>query len=102
MDTKPEQVGFTANSDTPYAPIMLDLRAGPMVIEIPAEPVIGVAMDVNQRWLRDMGLPGPDAGKGGKASSAATGMGGRGASGILPPSVDDPSRHRRDPRSPVR
>jgi hypothetical protein len=66
MDTKPEQVGFTANSDTPYAPIMLDLRAGPMVIEVPAEPVIGVAMDVNQRWLGDMGLPGPDAGKGGK------------------------------------
>ena len=23
-------------------------------------------MDINQRWVADMGLPGPDAGKGGK------------------------------------
>ena len=33
--TEPEQVGFTLNSDTPYGPIPLDLRDGPMVIEVP-------------------------------------------------------------------
>ncbi len=66
LDTKPQQIGFTLNSDTPYAPLLLDLSAGPMVVELPASPLIVVAMDVNQRWVADMGIPGPDAGKGGK------------------------------------
>ncbi len=66
LDTKPQQIGFTLNSDTPYGPLLLDLSSGPFVIEIPAGPLIVVAMDVNQRWVADMGIPGPDAGKGGK------------------------------------
>ena len=66
LDTKPRHVGFTLNSDTPYGPVMLDLSQGPMVIEIPPGPLIVVAIDVNQRWVADMGVPGPDAGKGGK------------------------------------
>ena len=66
LDSKPRHVGFTLNSDTPYGPILLDLSGGPMVIEIPPGPLIVVAMDVNQRWVADMGIPGPDAGKGGK------------------------------------
>ncbi len=66
LDTKPQQIGFTLNSDTPYGPVLLDLSGGPMVIDIPAGPLIVVAMDVNQRWVADMGIPGPDAGKGGK------------------------------------
>jgi hypothetical protein len=66
LDTKPRHVIFTANSDTPYGPILLDLRGGPMTIELPAGPLIVVAIDVNQRWVADMGLPGPDAGRGGK------------------------------------
>lgn len=66
LDTKPQQIGFTLNSDTPYGPFLVDLSEGPMVIEIPAGPLIVVAMDVNQRWVADMGLPGPDGGKGGK------------------------------------
>ncbi|HEY3405615.1 MAG TPA: DUF1254 domain-containing protein [Ohtaekwangia sp.] len=66
LDTKPQQIGFTLNSDTPYGPILLDLSPGPFVIDIPAGPLIVVAMDVNQRWVADMGIPGPDAGKGGK------------------------------------
>ena len=64
--TEPEQVGFTLNSDTPYGPILLDLRDGPMVIEVPPGPLICVAFDLNQRWVADMGVPGPDAGNGGK------------------------------------
>ena len=66
QDSKPRHIGFTLNSDTPYGPIPLDLSGGPFVIELPAGPLIVVAMDVNQRWVADMGIPGPDAGKGGK------------------------------------
>jgi len=66
MDSQPRHVGFTLNSDTPYGPIVLDLSEGPMVIEVPAGPLIVVSMDINQRWVADMGIPGPDAGKGGK------------------------------------
>ena len=66
LDSKPGQIGFTLNSDTPYAPVVLDLSKGPMVVDVPAGPLIVVAMDVNQRWVADMGIPGPDEGKGGK------------------------------------
>ncbi len=66
LDTKPLQIGYTLNSDTPYGPVLLDLSKGPMVVELAAGPLIVVAMDVNQRWVADMGIPGPDAGKGGK------------------------------------
>jgi hypothetical protein len=62
----PRQVGFTLNSDTPYGSGVLDLSKGPMVIELPPGPFIGLVDDHNQGWVQDMGLPGPDAGKGGK------------------------------------
>jgi len=62
----PRQVGFTLNSDTPYGSGVLDLSKGPMVIEIPPGAFIGLVDDHNQGWVQDMGLPGPDAGKGGK------------------------------------
>lgn len=66
LDTQPKHVGFTLNSDTPYGGMLLDLRAGPLVIELPPGPMLGAALDINQRWIMDMGIPGPDAGKGGK------------------------------------
>jgi hypothetical protein len=66
LDTQPRHLIFTANSDTPYGPMPIDLRSGPVVIELPAGPLIVVAFDVNQRWVADMGVPGPDAGNGGK------------------------------------
>jgi hypothetical protein len=66
LETAPRHLGFTLNSDTPYGPIQLDLRAGPMVLELPPGPLMCAAMDLNQRWVADMGLPGPDAGRGGK------------------------------------
>lgn len=64
LDCGPEQRVFTANSDTPYGPLLLDLSIGPMVVELAPGPLIVCSMDVNQRWVADMGLPGPDAGKG--------------------------------------
>ncbi len=66
MSTLPRHLGFTLNSDTPYGGFLLDLRNGPIVVEIPAGLLLGAAMDLNQRWVADLGIPGPDAGKGGK------------------------------------
>jgi hypothetical protein len=66
LDCGPEQLVFTANSDTPYGPLLLDLSVGPLVVELAPGPLIVVSMDINQRWVADMGLPGPDAGNGGK------------------------------------
>jgi hypothetical protein len=62
----PRQVGFTLNSDTPYGSATLDLSSGPMVIDLPPGPYIGLVDDHYQGWVLDMGIPGPDAGKGGK------------------------------------
>jgi hypothetical protein len=66
LEGKPNQILFTPNSDTPYAAIPLDLSGGPITVELPPGPLIGVANDLNFRWVIDMGVPGPDAGKGGK------------------------------------
>lgn len=62
----PRQVGFTLNSDTPYGSATLDVGKEPMVVELPPGAYIGLADDHNQGWILDMGLPGPDAGQGGK------------------------------------
>lgn len=66
MSAGPRQVAFTANSDTPYGAGCVDLSAGPFVVELPAGPLIGLADDHHQGWILDMGVPGPDGGKGGK------------------------------------
>ena len=66
MAAHPLQLGFTLNSDTPYGAAVLDLQAGPIVVELPAGPYIGLVDDHHQTWIMDLGLPGPDAGKGGK------------------------------------
>jgi hypothetical protein len=66
LDTQPRHVGITLNSDTPYAPALIDVSNGPMVFELPPGPLICIAMDVNQLWIADLGLPGPAAGKGDK------------------------------------
>jgi len=66
LETRPEHVGLTLNSDTPYGPVLVDLHDEPMVVELPPGPLICIAMDVHQRWVADMGLPGPDGGKGGR------------------------------------
>jgi len=66
MSTLPRHVGFTLNSDTPYGGFLLDLRVGPIVVELPPGLLLGVSLDINQRWVADLGIPGPDGGKGGK------------------------------------
>jgi hypothetical protein len=58
---------LTANTDTVYAIAMLDLETdGPTVVEIPAGTGPGTVDDAYFRFVVDMGIPGPDRGKGGK------------------------------------
>ncbi len=66
MDGAPAQVAFTPNSDTRYAGLTIDLSDGPIVIEVPAGPIMSAVNDMNQLWVMDIGMPGPDKGKGGK------------------------------------
>jgi hypothetical protein len=74
-------VGYTLNSDTPYGSATLDLAKGPLVIELPPGAYIGLVDDHYQGWVLDMGLPGPDAGKGGKHLVLPPGFAGAAPSG---------------------
>lgn len=56
---------LTAQSTTPYAFAEVDLKDGPVVVEIPG-PVLGALNDAFFRFVSDVGLTGPDQGKGGK------------------------------------
>ena len=49
-----------------YPPFALDAPDYPVRVELEPGPLIVCSTDINQRWVADMGLPGPDAGKGGK------------------------------------
>ncbi|HVK87384.1 MAG TPA: DUF1254 domain-containing protein [Kofleriaceae bacterium] len=63
----PRHLIFTANSDTPYACAALDLAMmGPVVIDLPRGPYIGLVDDHHHRWVVDLGIPGRDAGHGGR------------------------------------
>ena len=58
---------LTANDTTPYIVATADLtKTGPMVIELPAGATAGMVDDFWQRPITDLGLPGPDKGKGAK------------------------------------
>ena len=70
---------LTANEATPYTIVNSNLaKTGPVVIEIPGGPLVGMVDDIWQRVVTDIGLPGPDKGEGGKYL-------------ILPPGVDAPA-----------
>lgn len=56
---------LTANSTTMYAFTEIDLKDGPVVVEIPAG-VLGSLDDAFFRYVTDVGVTGPDQGKGGK------------------------------------
>jgi len=56
---------LTAQSTTPYAFAEIDLKNGPVVIEIPV-PVLGCVDDAFFRFVTDIGFTGPDRGRGGK------------------------------------
>jgi hypothetical protein len=57
---------LTANTETVYGTGFLDLKGdGATVVEAPPQ-MLGAVMDTLQRWLTDVGPPGPDKGQGGK------------------------------------
>lgn len=56
---------LTPNTTTVYAFTCLDLSVGPIVFEVPPE-VLGPVDDAYFRFVTDLGLTGPDQGKGGK------------------------------------
>lgn len=56
---------LTANADTIYFWVNLDVTKGPMVVETPPL-ALGVVDDMWFQWVTDFGLPGPDRGEGGR------------------------------------
>jgi hypothetical protein len=61
----PKTVELTANDNTIYSFIWVDTRKGPLVVEVPPK-VLGAIDDFWYRWVSDIGITGPDKGKGGK------------------------------------
>jgi hypothetical protein len=63
-----EKLGIlTPNFTTPYLITLIDTEAsGPLVLELPSGLMAGMILDVWQRVLADLGVVGPDEGKGGK------------------------------------
>jgi hypothetical protein len=63
----PKGLWLTANDTTIYAMANVNLgKSGPMVLELPPGALVGIIEDFWQRSISDVGLPGPDGGKGGK------------------------------------
>src|ERR1700733_10290880 len=56
---------LTPNSTTVYVFLCMDLKDGPVVVDIPPG-VLGPVNDAFSRYVTDVGLVGPDKGKGGK------------------------------------
>lgn len=56
---------LTPNNNTPYTWFWIDLSKGPVVIEVPPK-VLGLIDDMWYHWAGDVGITGPDKGKGGK------------------------------------
>jgi hypothetical protein len=63
MDAK--SLFLTANADTIYFFVNLDVTKGPIVVETPPL-ALGVVDDMWFQWVTDFGLPGPDRGEGGR------------------------------------
>ena len=61
----PEQIFLTANDNTVYSWAWLDLKDGPLVVEVPPK-VLGLVDDMWYRWVADVGITGADKGEGGK------------------------------------
>ncbi len=61
----PRSIFLTPNNNTPYTWFWLDLRKGPLVMEIPPK-VLGLIDDMWYNFVIDLGFMGPDKGQGGK------------------------------------
>lgn len=63
MDSR--SIFLTANDNTVYSWTWVDLSNGPLVVEVPPK-VLGAINDMWYRWVIDVGITGPDKGRGGK------------------------------------
>jgi len=63
MDAK--SLWLTPNTTTPYCHAEVDVKNGPVVIEV-GSPVISIVDDAFFKYVGDIGMGGPDKGKGGK------------------------------------
>jgi hypothetical protein len=63
MDSR--SIFLTANTNTVYSWAWIDLGKGPLVLEVPPK-VLGAINDMWYRWVIDLGITGPDKGRGGK------------------------------------
>jgi len=61
----PVRLFLTANATTPYTWIWINLHDGPLVVEVPPM-TLGMIDDFWFRYVTDIGIVGPDKGKGGK------------------------------------
>jgi hypothetical protein len=61
----PKSLFLTGNDNTPYSIVWIDLSDGPIVVEIPPK-VLGIIDNMWYHWVSDIGITGPDKGKGGK------------------------------------
>jgi hypothetical protein len=67
LDFKEKLGILTPNFTTPYIVTLIDIEeSGPLVVVVPPGLIAGMIMDVWQRVLADLGVVGPDQGKGGK------------------------------------
>lgn len=62
MDSR--SIFLTADDNTVYSWTWIDLHDGPLVVEVPPK-VLGAINDMWYRWVIDVGITGPDKGKGG-------------------------------------
>jgi hypothetical protein len=67
---------LTANANTPYTWMWINLKDGPLVAEIPPG-VLGMINDMWFYYVTDVGLVGPDKGQGGKYLVLPPGYGGQ-------------------------
>ena len=58
-------IWLTPNTTTPYIHVEMDVKNGPVVFEV-GTPVIGIVDNAYFLYVGDVGLGGPDKGKGGK------------------------------------
>ena len=87
LSAGPRHVVFTANSDTPYGSGTFDLRIARSSSNCRRVRSSRLADDHHQRWIMDMGLPGPDARKRGQAPAAAARLQGRGSRAVTTSAV---------------
>jgi hypothetical protein len=71
---------LTGNDNTVYSWTWINLANGPTVLEVPPK-VLGTANDMWQRWVVDVGITGPDKGRGGKYLFLPPGYKGKGPQG---------------------